>query len=199
MNYTKSTYPKWTVGGRWMGFFKLKPGATGELGQAGAFDNEAPKGCADSLMVKDIDFELMRKEVAAQANQTYDEIEAILQGNALPSWKKALNAANQNVNEARNIYNAMPSKAELDKKHFCLEGYEEEFGPNREAYVQRCIQGVGVPFAIVKDGQWIERGKMHMFAVTSDEMPYEDWVSYVNNLYDELAPETKVTLVDCHC
>ncbi len=39
INYKKSTYPKYQVGGRWSGFFKPKAGAVGYLGEPGAFDN----------------------------------------------------------------------------------------------------------------------------------------------------------------
>jgi hypothetical protein len=50
-----SKWDWYSVGGRWAGYFKLKPGATGELGEPGVFDNK-PEHDADIATVEDIDW-----------------------------------------------------------------------------------------------------------------------------------------------
>jgi hypothetical protein len=58
------------VGGRWRGYFKLKQGATGQLGEAGAFDNE-PLHDADIARAGDIDWQAMREHARQASVATY--------------------------------------------------------------------------------------------------------------------------------
>jgi len=74
----------------------------------------------------------------------------------------------------------------------------EEFGYDEEAYAQRCRQGALVPFAIVKDGKWFAKGEMGWWAVVHDEKEEDKWREEVARLYDDLPPDTQLTLVDCH-
>ncbi len=55
-----------------------------------------------------------------------------------------------------------------------------------------------VPFAIVKDGEWYERGKMGWWCAVSDEKPLEDWEEEVRKLLKELHGDTLLTVLDCH-
>lgn len=52
-------YDWWVIGGRWRGFFKLKRGAEGKLGEPGVFDNP-PFLDADQAPKGDIDFQATR-------------------------------------------------------------------------------------------------------------------------------------------
>jgi len=67
---------KWdwfSVGGRWRGFFKLKPGAKGELGQdSWSSPKEDMKGKADIAKIKDIDWEGMDKEYYDSAKKRWN-------------------------------------------------------------------------------------------------------------------------------
>jgi hypothetical protein len=59
--YWHNPNAKWdwyTLGGRWTGFFKLKPNTSGEIGAPGLLTSPAEKGYADSVYKKDIDFEM---------------------------------------------------------------------------------------------------------------------------------------------
>jgi len=54
-----SKWDWWVIGGRWGGYFKAKPGCSGELGDS----SEKPKpGYFDIMKVKDIDFNYMKNE-----------------------------------------------------------------------------------------------------------------------------------------
>jgi len=74
----------------------------------------------------------------------------------------------------------------------------EEFGYDEDAYAQSCRNRALVPFAIVKDGKWFAKGDMGWWGAVSDERVQEEWNEEVSRLYDDLPPDTLLTLVDCH-
>ena len=53
-------------------------------------------------------------------------------------------------------------------------------------------------FALVKDGQWYERGEMGWFACVSDEKAADQWDSEVAALLADLPADAWLTVVDCH-
>lgn len=77
-----STYnpdSKWdwySIGGRWRGFFRLKKGKKGNVGQPGVFQlgTEAPEGVADQARKGDIDWKAMTKESIEAAESAWDKI-----------------------------------------------------------------------------------------------------------------------------
>lgn len=74
----------------------------------------------------------------------------------------------------------------------------------REGYCDRAAAGdvsnleEVVPFAIVKDYEWYERGEMGWWAIVSNEKPEDVWEREVKALLKDLPPETMLTVVDCH-
>lgn len=69
---------KWdwyAIGRRWRGYFTLKPGTTGALGERGAFGNER-RHDADVALAKDIDWEAMREARREQAGACWEEFQA---------------------------------------------------------------------------------------------------------------------------
>ena len=55
-----------------------------------------------------------------------------------------------------------------------------------------------VPFCVIIDGVWYERGEMGWWACVSNEKNKEDWSGEVNNLLKDLPAETMVYSVDFH-
>ena len=55
-----------------------------------------------------------------------------------------------------------------------------------------------VPFAIVKDGEWYERGEMGWWAIVSNEKEKDDWETEVKALLKDIPGDTLLTVVDCH-
>jgi hypothetical protein len=53
-------------------------------------------------------------------------------------------------------------------------------------------------YAVLKDGQWSERGKMGWFGMASGEMGLEEWGAKVSDLVAGLSPDQWVTIIDCH-
>ena len=54
------------------------------------------------------------------------------------------------------------------------------------------------PFCLVVDGQWIEKGEMGWWAITTNEKPQEDWDAEVAKILAKLPAESEVTAVDFH-
>lgn len=55
-----------------------------------------------------------------------------------------------------------------------------------------------VTFAILKDGQWYERGEMGWWGVVHDEKDDKVWDEQVKKLTSELPEETLISIYDCH-
>ncbi len=54
------------------------------------------------------------------------------------------------------------------------------------------------PFAILKHGEWHEKGEMGWWGMTKNEKADNDWDKEVNNLIADIAPDTPVYIYDCH-
>lgn len=55
-----------------------------------------------------------------------------------------------------------------------------------------------VCFALLKGGQWFERGEMGWWGCVSNERPDDEWDEEFKKLVSELPDETLITIVDCH-
>lgn len=54
------------------------------------------------------------------------------------------------------------------------------------------------PFAVLKGGEWFEKGRMGWWATVSNEKPESEWKSQVAALLCSLGPDEVLTVVDCH-
>ncbi len=198
--YNPSAKWDWyVVGGRWTGYFKPKDGTTGELGESGSFRNTPENGWVDIIKLQDIDIEHMRDLAAKKANKTYDSLEEITKGRPLPSWEEIKERNGNNINAAREEYGSLQVVKDLhDANFFVFGGLYETFGPNREAYVERCKNSTMVPHAVVKDGKWYQVGEMGWFGSSTSEMTEDEWNKQFWEMINNLDPETTLTLVDCH-
>jgi hypothetical protein len=195
----QSHFDWYQTGGRWTGYFKPKAGATGELGRSGVFDNKPKEGWVDSIKVGDIDVEGMQAEAVREANETYDKLEKVLQGRELPSWTKICEKHVEDIDSARNEYNSLETVKDLHKADFFIMGdFVEVFGPDRESYIERQKNRTMVPFAVVKDGQWYQKGEMGWWGMSTDEMTQDEWNTKFWEMIKALPPETELTLLDCH-
>lgn len=116
------------------------------------------------------------------------------------SVKYLVTRENQEDERARMSYNAQPTLKAANKIH--LSGFRsspmEMFGYDEEAYVAKMRNKAMIPYAVIKDGKWFAKGKMHMFAHSDDNMTDEEWCAQVHKLYAELPEDALLTLVDCH-
>lgn len=195
----KAKHDWYVIGGRWTGYFKPKAGAMGEVGESGSFGNKGKDGWVDSLALGDIDFDAMKEEAIQEANETYDKLESILQGRALPSWNLIREKHGENIDQARAEYHSLQVVKDLNAAQFWAMGdLVEVFGHSREEYVERQKNHTAVPYAVVKEGKWYEKGEMGWFGMSHGEMSQDEWNKQFWTLLEGLEPDTTITLVDCH-
>lgn len=208
--YWENPNNKWdwyTLGGRWTGFFKSKLGVlSAVVGQPGIMTEEAREGYADQLLKSDIDFEYMRNEAENKALQEYDFATSIFGDMPVnETWEDVRNRI-EGIDNARAYYWSQPrciawkQKQSEDYRNFPF-GYissPDEFIISKETYLQNARNSAGLPFAIVKDSKWYERGKMGWFAFVGDEKDENEWNKEASKLIDELPDDTLLSVYDCH-
>lgn len=201
------TWDWWQVGGRWAGFLKLKPGATGEYGSTGLMGSHAAKGedRASQAFKKDIDFDGMRNQTGDEAAELWDKAAAALlpDGAAEPltwdSWEVLRDETHKgNIEAAREAYHAQPAiqalKKTFDNPFFGL----DQFLTDRDAYIQQARDQATVVYAVVRESQWIAKGEMGWWGMSNDTESQADWNRKVNEMLDALPDDTLITIVDCH-
>ena len=196
-----SKWDWYTVGGRWRGFFQAKAGTKAAIGAPGVFDN-APTFNADSLRKGDVDFAGMRAAASAEAELRYTRYEEIIAGTPeAETWDTIRERhGDSEIEAARVAYHEQPRIKALETASM-LPMFDDPiviYGGGRESFVQRAVEGVAVPFAIVKDGQWVGKGEMGWFGISHDEADETSWAAAVQELYDSLPEDAMLTLVDCH-
>lgn len=160
----------------------------------------AEEGWADSVLIGDIDIEGMVKDAKEKANETYDEIEKLLKGRPFPVWKDILQKHGQeNIDAAREEYHNNEVVKDFNEARFFIWGdFHDEYGQSRQEYLQKCTKRVMVPFAVLKDGDWYEKGKMGWWATVSNAMEEDEWNEHFQELIADLPADTLLTAVDCH-
>jgi len=202
------------VGGRWSGYFRLKPEqmhhAKANLGEPGTFGRgrEDIAGYTDRAKKGHVDFEYMRNENGAEAAKEWERSRAIL-GDIPAKWKPwptqkwfEENKDEYDIEELRDSYSAQPAiRAFKNDKDFNRDyawGGFDRFLMTREAYVRRARNRTIVPYAIVYKGEWIGRGRMGWWGTSLDEIDEDLWIEQANKYIDELPDSTMLTIVDCH-
>lgn len=209
---------KWdwySVGGRWNGFFKLKPLAMGVLGKAGLqtmnANYEPPaENRADVLMKGDIDVEGMRDEAGEKAAKSYDIFQRVTEGLSQPfSWKQVQERNRTGETDekgepkvdyraAREEYHAQPMIKALRVTKETVWYEVDDYLCTREEHVQRARDSALCTFAVVKDSIWYERGSMGWWGLVSDEKDDNEWNRQFSEMIDNLPENTLLTICDCH-
>jgi hypothetical protein len=208
----KRTNPnkKWDwyqIGGRWTGFFKLKVHAmAGALGIASLLcvmelEYKAPGADrADQCFIGDVDVEGMRSEAGTKAAETYDKFHLIADPHPLiVPWSEIRERHGDDIEAARKEYHAQPGVKALNAtKEFSWDCDPSDYAVSREVFIQKARDRAFTTFAVVKDGQWYEKGSMGWWGMVSGEQDQQEWNAHFNSLIDGLPASTLVTLVDCH-
>ena len=198
-----STYnpeSKWDwfiVGGRWSGYFKMKPGVKPKLGEPGVFKNEAEAGHGDVAMKKDIDFEGMRNDAGIKAGEYYDKIKAIIGELPIAEEWDVIRERFEDINDARTAYQNQPAKLALSNagEHWVEPA---EFNCTREEFIERARMSAVSSYAVVKDGVWYQKGDMGWWGLSSNEMSDNEWNVKFNELIESVPDDTLFTCIDCH-
>lgn len=198
------------MGGRWVGFFKMKNGTGGVPGDPSFMVDPPRAGFADQARKGEIDFEGMRAKAAKEAGEKFDKVQRACDGQ-IPKldffWEDLNNPRFQHlsIQEKREAYrhqDGMVKWTSFRKKAdgndmFCFLDLEE-FQETKEEYVERARLDAIATFAVVKDGKWYERGDMGWWGIVSDEKDRDTWRREFNALIDGVSDDTLLTVVDCH-
>lgn len=201
----------WQLGGRWSGeFFILKHGAVGGIvGQPGVFGN---KTGIDSIKLKDVDWEAMRKRGEDQAKEYWEKLEKAFDGE-IPIPKVAWMQMHEldeykdwDIEKKREFYHAQPEvvkQNEVSKKQEYRDlfgwGFDlNSFACGKEEYIRKRGESALSTFALVANGKWYERGEMGWFACVSNEKDEESWHDEFSSIIAQCDEDEQVSLVDCH-
>jgi hypothetical protein len=200
-----SKWDWWVIGGRWTGFFKLKPNGTGISGQPGLMTSPAKPGYADSALKKDIDFEYMRKSAEDRAIQQWDYIHEAIKGIPIEHERWETVIERLGFEEGRDFYHKQPLvkafKGATQKENSPVSwwGYSiEDFLVPKEEYIESGRHSAITTYAVVMDSKWFEKGTMGWWGMSSDEMSQKEWNNVFNDLVDSLPDDTLLTIVDAH-
>lgn len=175
----------WVIGGRWSGLLRVK-GST----------------VADIAMKRDVDVATMRAEARESAATLWDKANAAVNGlAAVEDFKVFEERFPGDWDAIRNAYWEQPALVALKAAFpgsFFLRNEIEAIQHDRAAYLQSAEDGALSTFAVVKDGQWYERGEMGWFACVSNEKDTGEWNREFAKLIDALPETSFLTVVDCH-
>lgn len=174
IGYWKNEKAKWDwyqLGGRWTGMLKLKEGTTGKIGKPGLQTSQANLGYADEARKCDVDFKAMLEKGSEESNKIYEQF--------LKKYED---------DKTFNPYFEFGIKGEKQNEIFIPE--------SKESFVKR--HSNFVTFAVLKNGEWFERGNMGWWGIATDEKPDEVWDKEFEKLINELPEDTLLSVYDCH-
>lgn len=183
----------WVVGGRWRNALvhvdnprfpeKLSRGDLSVLEYLDLKEGKQPAQPAnhcDSAAICDIDWETMAEENRVRAVSRWEEFMRINPELKPGMSRKDLDAfcdAGGKINDTMYLWGAekVPTKQEIENKAYSLTTY-----------------------ALVKNGEWYEKGEMGWFGLSSNEKSCAEWQELFEKLLDGLPEDTRITIVDCH-
>lgn len=201
----------WVIGGRWSGYFRLRPGAAGMAGTKSWTNRGKPSkpGYCDSARIGDIDFDGMRAEAGESAGKEWDLFHKHV-GDCVQGFRKWDEVYKTEDSEATRLeYHAQPLRKRIEElrsdmsllsedREFFFWCRAEEYLCDRDTFVQQARDRAIAPYAVVHEGRWLAKGEMGWFGFSDDKCTQEDWNRKVNELIDSLPADTWLTLVDCH-
>lgn len=206
LGYEHNPDAKWDwyqVGGRWTGFFKLKDNAdvnNFDISEPGCMTPQADIGYADIVLKGDVDWDEMIKEYQEKRLVHYRQWHNAIRGREVPLWKDIHEKHGEDIEAAREEYGNHEVISDLRKAEF--HWFDDKdvklYSLTKNAFLEKVAKEAITTFAIVKDGEWYEKGKMGWFAIVTDEEDPDSWNEFWYNLVMNLPDDTKLTLVDCH-
>lgn len=197
------------LGGRWSGFLKLKPGATGAHGRPGLMTSPGEAGTCDQARVGDIDWDAMLAEAGKEAGDLYDKVRAAAEGEPeyIPwaAFIKRVEDTNDSmdIDQARTEYHAQ-SLVVKTKSLFGFMGGGEKItrilSTDRDTFIKLTSEDNCSTYALLDaDGNWHEPGVMGWFGMSSETA--ESKVAFAQAFWAHirsLPADAVVSVVDCH-
>lgn len=217
--YTMSTYSPmsrwdwWIVGGRWTGWFQVRPEWIGHgdviNGTPGTMTepNTDPDRC-DGGPKRVLDFARTRDWAQVDEAERYAKFQKLIEGtpDALP-WSSFIarheaDEGGYSIDRARREFHTQPRVQVLKGTDFdwsTSESIERFQRPREEALARAAARAVPGYALLTLDGQWKEPGKMGWFGMSTDTPESADaYYAWANEYVDSLGDETLLVLVDVH-
>lgn len=99
------------------------------------------------------------------------------------------------MGEAAKYYVMERTKAKENNREMSIWGFDKL--PTLDEYVES-RNHIVAPFAILHDGEWIEKGEMGWFGMSDDKYSEDEWEKKFKEFIETLDPESEITIVDCH-
>ena len=186
----------WVVGGRWSGYFKLKEGTEGLVGDPVYGDGKAKDGYVDQSFKKNIDFDGMVEDQIIEGTEKYDKFHSIVNGREIPKWEKILVDCENDEEKTREIYNKDEVIKDLRNAGYFFN--LETFCISKEEYLKKVSYDAISTYAVVYNGEWYEKGEMGWWGISSNEKDPDKWNEEFNKLLESVSDDTLLTIVDCH-
>lgn len=190
----------WVLGGRWAGHLRLKPGAIGQMGRRGQRMSVESTGRADRAFKGDVDFEGMRAAAADEQGVHYDRVREVIADRDWRSWETIREVDHPgSIEAARVAYHAQPVIADLAATNL-LGMYDspDRYRVTRDEFVAAARDASYSTFALLKDGEWYESGRMGWWGTASDKKEPSVWNREFSKLVDGLPDDTLLSIIDCH-
>lgn len=220
--YCHNSQAKWDwyqLGGRWSGMLKHKPDSTSHKGGSKSLlagGGGPPEGRCDSILKKDLDLEGMFAEKEKLAKKWWAEAQSVFGDTPEhKSWEQTLADHKEKygkmdkdiADKAREEYYAQPrvqvaqlaAKENEDSVFNWRVGFTaDDFSTTKEEFIKRMKVRAISTYAILHNGEWIQKGEMGWFGMSNDEMTQDEWDDKFLKFLDELPDDARLSVVDCH-
>lgn len=174
------------LGGRWRGMLLCKNGQE-----------------VDQAEVRDVDFRGMRDRAEARVVALYRHARALFGDAPEPrTWEAVRAEHGDDTGAARKAFHGQDAyriAAKDDQlRWLAFEGDLHEFWWPESRHVFRARKQAFCTFAVLRDGNWYERGRMGWWGVVFNEKDESEWVNQFETLVESLAPDTLISIYDCH-
>jgi hypothetical protein len=169
----------------------------------------------DSLLKKDLDIEVLKAITEIRARREWDASREVIDGMEMwKSWRqvKKMYGVEEDgirdyklIDEAGEYYSNQESVIALKNSDIGKNFYywnhnipEDLAMFDRNTFVEKRKREAFLLFAIVKNKQWCEKGRMYAFGISDDVYIDGEWVKKFYEIFDSIGNNERITLVDCH-
>lgn len=181
----KSKWDWYVVGGRWEGFLKLLDGRE-----------------VNAALIKEVDWAKMMAESRVAGEKSWQKIADVVgvdeNGRILQParpWKDVMD--NKITREEWSEQAVVKKFATIDNLGYFASVTDYAF--TKKEYSNNSANNAITTYAVLLDGQWISKGEMLWFAISSESE--EEARVWSDSFYEEFIkpnPNAMVTIVDCH-
>lgn len=216
------------LGGRWSGFLRLKPEYSEAVGHARALEKrgkEVPDTLqakianikmgerswanASEALTRDrvdaapkyaIDFDRMVNEHLSQVMPQFDECQRIINGRTWLTWTEMRTKHEGDIEAARTAFHEQSVYQDLNagplNRHFFFDW--DKLKMTRDEYIAEQSLVAVSTFAMIKDGQWFEKGEMGWFGMSANDKAQAEWSGTLLEAINSVPEDTIISIYDCH-